>query len=264
MFASSKVSKSMIDAVNSVLAEKPVVEETKEVQTLSETTQVAEVAPPGFEGTVKAMKKHKDIDNPFALAWSMKNKGYKSHKKADGTQKNEEVENVEEALKGDQHKIDKNKNNKIDAHDFKLLRTKMNKEEVETVEEGWDEMVKDAQDKVKNAPKPNGGSGVKKGSAYGGSKQKDEPEVQKEGWDDMLKSVADKKKPQPNGGSGKKQGSSYGGSKQKDEPEMQKEAKTLSPGQDDAPFGNTTPATRVQELARTAMKRVNKDLKGKK
>ena len=50
---------------------------------------VAEVAPPGFEGTVKAMKKHKDIDNPWALAWSMKNKGYKSHKKADGTQKNE-------------------------------------------------------------------------------------------------------------------------------------------------------------------------------
>ena len=27
-----------------------------------------------------------------------------------------------EALKGDQHKIDKNKNNKIDAHDFHLLR----------------------------------------------------------------------------------------------------------------------------------------------
>lgn len=48
-----------------------------------------EVAPPGFEGTVKAMKKYKKIDNPWALAWSMKNKGYKSHKKADGTPKNE-------------------------------------------------------------------------------------------------------------------------------------------------------------------------------
>ena len=42
---------------------------------------VAEVAPPGWEKTVKAMKKHDEIDNPFALAWSMKNKGYKSHKK---------------------------------------------------------------------------------------------------------------------------------------------------------------------------------------
>jgi hypothetical protein len=34
------------------------------------------------------------------------------------------VETVKEALKGDQHKIDANKNNKIDAHDFKLLRKK--------------------------------------------------------------------------------------------------------------------------------------------
>ena len=58
---------------------------------------VQEVAPPGFEGTVKAMKKHKDIDNPFALAWSMKNKGYKSHKKADGTQKNENYQDPQAA-----------------------------------------------------------------------------------------------------------------------------------------------------------------------
>lgn len=41
---------------------------------------ISEVAPKGWEGTVKAMKKHKEIDNPWALAWSMKNKGYKSHK----------------------------------------------------------------------------------------------------------------------------------------------------------------------------------------
>lgn len=51
------------------------------------TESIAEKAPAGFKGTVKAMKKHKDIDNPFALAWSMKNKGYKSHKKADGSDK---------------------------------------------------------------------------------------------------------------------------------------------------------------------------------
>lgn len=43
---------------------------------------VDEVAPPGWEGTVKAMKKHKGIRNPWAMAWSMKNKGYKSHKGA--------------------------------------------------------------------------------------------------------------------------------------------------------------------------------------
>ena len=42
-----------------------------------------EAAPKGWEGTVKAMKKHKEIDNPWALAHHMKNKGYKSHKKED-------------------------------------------------------------------------------------------------------------------------------------------------------------------------------------
>lgn len=39
-----------------------------------------EKAPEGWEGTVKSMKKHKEIDNPFALAHYMKSKGYKSHK----------------------------------------------------------------------------------------------------------------------------------------------------------------------------------------
>lgn len=36
-----------------------------------------EVAPPGFEKAVKAMKKDKDVENPYAIAWSMKKKGYK-------------------------------------------------------------------------------------------------------------------------------------------------------------------------------------------
>jgi hypothetical protein len=40
-----------------------------------------EKSPPGFKGTVKAMKKHKEIDNPWALAWHMKNKGDKAHYK---------------------------------------------------------------------------------------------------------------------------------------------------------------------------------------
>ena len=44
-------------------------------------THMNEVSPPGWEGTVKAMKKHSEIDNPWALAWHMKKKGYKSHKK---------------------------------------------------------------------------------------------------------------------------------------------------------------------------------------
>lgn len=39
--------------------------------------EVQAVAPEGWEDTVKKMKKHPEIDNPWALAWSMKNKGDK-------------------------------------------------------------------------------------------------------------------------------------------------------------------------------------------
>lgn len=47
---------------------------------LFDDEDLEEVAPPGWEGTVRGMKKHKEIDNPFALAWSMKKRGAKSHK----------------------------------------------------------------------------------------------------------------------------------------------------------------------------------------
>ena len=40
--------------------------------------------------------------------------------------------------------------------------------------EGWEEMMADV--KKRAEPQPNGGSGVKQGSRYGGSKQKDKPE----------------------------------------------------------------------------------------
>jgi len=55
--------------------------------------------------------------------------GESSHKKMDDEDEEDmedEEDEDEEELKGKQHKIDKNKNGKIDAHDFKLLR----KEEV--------------------------------------------------------------------------------------------------------------------------------------
>lgn len=54
---------------------------------------ITEVAPPGWEGTVKAMKqRHGDeIDNPWALTWWMKNKGYKSHEKSKEEMQQESV-----------------------------------------------------------------------------------------------------------------------------------------------------------------------------
>jgi hypothetical protein len=48
---------------------------------IQEARRLSDAAPPGWEGTVKAMKKHPEIENPWALAWSMKKKGYKPHKK---------------------------------------------------------------------------------------------------------------------------------------------------------------------------------------
>jgi hypothetical protein len=49
----------------------------------------------------------------------------------------DDEEEIDEALKGNQHKIDANKNGKVDAHDFKLLRKKKGvKEDVEYVDEG--------------------------------------------------------------------------------------------------------------------------------
>lgn len=41
---------------------------------------VGEVSPPGWEGTVMAMKKHPEISNPWALSWWMKGQGMDSHK----------------------------------------------------------------------------------------------------------------------------------------------------------------------------------------
>lgn len=56
--------------------------QSKVLEAAGSDEELAEAAPKGWEGTVKAMKKHSDeVDNPWALAHYMKNKGYKSHKK---------------------------------------------------------------------------------------------------------------------------------------------------------------------------------------
>ena len=59
-----------------VETDKPV---DKDLEAMKEA--VNEAAPEGWEKTVLAMKKHKEIDNPWALAHWMKKKGYHPHKK---------------------------------------------------------------------------------------------------------------------------------------------------------------------------------------
>ena len=77
--------------------------DVKTIQSLMPKEEVNEVSPPGWGGSVKAMKKHADIDNPYALAWHMKNKGDKPHyKDKDGAPvkkdkyKDEQMEQVTE------------------------------------------------------------------------------------------------------------------------------------------------------------------------
>lgn len=73
-----------VDAPNQQKALKRLRGVSKAINKIGATEDTAlESAPKGWEGTVKAMKKHKEIDNPYALANYMKNKGYKSHKEED-------------------------------------------------------------------------------------------------------------------------------------------------------------------------------------
>jgi hypothetical protein len=64
------------------------------------------------------------------------------------------------------------------AFEQKLMEAKKQaakvKKDADKVEEGWDDMLKAA--KERSGPQPSGGSGIKKGSRYGGSKQVDAPE----------------------------------------------------------------------------------------
>ena len=76
-----------------------------------------------------------------------------------------------EELKGNQAVLDKNKNNKLDAQDFKILRGEKKAVKEENVEESspfdW---------KKPREPEVKGGAGVKAGRAYGGAAQKSKPE----------------------------------------------------------------------------------------
>jgi hypothetical protein len=107
----------------------------------------------------------------------------------------------------------------------------------ENLNEGWDDMVKTAQEKVKSGPKPSGGSGVKLGTRYGGGKQKEEPKEKEE--------VKEGKQPLDN------------------VPFDPPYNTTSSPDVKDKSGAVHTPMSRVKHIARTAMKKVKKELGNK-
>jgi hypothetical protein len=128
-------------------------------------------------------KAHQFIRNAHA-------KAIKSGTLSDRFLKKEEVETVEEGLKDMAKKAFKAVTGGSDEDQRKNLQKKMGlpqtgkkptpqKEEVQgktlkQFKEGFEEMLADV--KKRNEPQPNGGSGKKQGSRYGGSKQKDKPE----------------------------------------------------------------------------------------
>ena len=86
-----------------------------------------------------------------------------------------------EKLHPNQQKLDVHEPEKdeLTSKDFEMLRKGKKAE----VKEGWQDMLDDV--KKRAGPQPSGGSGVKQGSRYGGSKQKDEPEDKKPMKEDL-------------------------------------------------------------------------------
>jgi hypothetical protein len=165
MFTKNKVSQSMIDAVNKVLEEQSL----KEVAPIKEPTATGmRVYGRSYGNSAKAKQDQSkssvdDLKGPKTKELLQKDK--EEHEKTkgkydeaakpdyldfdkDGDKKEPmkkalaSTKKVAEELKGDQHKIDANKNNKIDAHDFAILRGKKKVKESFSVrlEEKWKSM----------------------------------------------------------------------------------------------------------------------------
>ena len=152
MFAKNKVSQSLIDAVNKIMSEKEV--ESKE-QFLSEgwdemlksVKDKNKPQPSGGAGKKQGSRyggskqkeepEEKEVKEQYQNPLEFSNKPKRTHSydgmpdpkkrpKYDAVPTSRQLgskpQPKNEELKGNQHKIDKNKNNKIDAEDFKMLR----------------------------------------------------------------------------------------------------------------------------------------------
>lgn len=91
-----------------------------------------------YEAVETERVKHPVGQRPKGAGWVLKSAGEQTGKDHSvWERKFKRVGTTNEELKGNQHKIDANKNGKVDAHDFKLLRGKKKKvsEEAEELEE---------------------------------------------------------------------------------------------------------------------------------
>jgi hypothetical protein len=100
---------------------------------VKEETDIEEEAPKGYGGKsvtgsrAGSWKTNRSMEKATAdaKAYAAKYAGMSDDERRAAARKSkmkEEVEQTDEALKGNQHKIDANKNGKVDGHDFKILR----------------------------------------------------------------------------------------------------------------------------------------------
>lgn len=132
MFAKSKVSQAVIDAVNSVLEIK--VEEKN-------TTQPSDIhrvpMAPADTKTSTLSEASEKVATPTGMKVYGSSYGNSAKARRDQTKsavddlKGPKDKEVKEELKGNQEKIDANKNDKIDAQDFEILRKKKVKEDMQ-------------------------------------------------------------------------------------------------------------------------------------
>jgi hypothetical protein len=117
---------------------------------------------------------------------------------------------MEKELKGNQTKLDKNHNGKLDGQDFKILRGQKVKEGTDVNDRSEDTLAGRIKTKKKDDVGP--------GADFKSTKvdMKSEETVEENAFD-----YKSPRQPEPNGGSGVKKGTRYGGSKQKEKPEQE-------------------------------------------
>jgi len=175
---------------------------------------------------------------------------------------------MEKELVGNQKKLDKNHNGKLDSQDFKMLRgQKKATEDVEQIDEISDKTLgnyidaarKDREHNKVNKSAPDTAqrvnanerdkkriAGMNKAKAYltpgtAGHAKNQARRAANEEVESVEENAFDYKsprQPEPNGGSGVKKGTRYGGSKQKEKPE-QEEPKEKNEEYVDEKFGGT-------------------------
>ena len=117
---------------------------------------------------------------------------------------------MEKELKGNQTKLDKNHNGKLDKQDFEILRGQKVKEGTDVNDRSEDTLAGRIKTKKKDDVGP--------GADFKSTKvdMKSEETVEENAFD-----YKSPRQPEPNGGSGVKKGTRYGGSKQKEKPEQE-------------------------------------------